>query len=516
MSVFSSFKDLMRNKVILMISVLLISAIIYGVTTKPAEVEEVTATTDTNLTMVETTTPASYNDNQSLSLIGNVRAFSEAQVTSEVAGRVVNVNVTLGQSVGAGAIIASLENASQRAAVIQAEGAYDAAVAGASQNVRQNDSSVRNAEISLENAQDGVITAIQGSFNTVNNALVGTIDQFYANPTGLMPGIRISRTDTTYLRNERRAFQTIIEEWHTATDNLSYDATTLNLLTESQNHTERLLQVTDHLIEATSNGRDDTLAGREVTSYTPELISTRGALVNTIQSLRSARNTLTQAEESLQRASIADTSTDSSLTDAQIKQALGSLRAAQANLEKTIIRTPISGTVNSLAIRTGDFINSFAPVAVVANNSALEIITFVSDDELELISEGDEVTIEGEFVGTVTQIAPAVDATTRKTEVRIATEETDIVNGDTVTITKNIEPSEDIDTTIQLPLTAVRFERDDGFIFTIEDGVLVAQAVTLGNILGNSVEVLSGIDRNQEFVVDARGLVTGTEVEIAN
>jgi multidrug efflux pump subunit AcrA (membrane-fusion protein) len=124
------------------------------------------------------------------------------------------------------------------------------------------------------------------------------------------------------------------------------------------------------------------------------------------------------------------------------------------------------------------------------------------------------VFIENEYEGRISQIAPSVDSTTRKTEVRIATENTEIKNGDTVTITKEIQ--ETANTSIIVPLTAVKFEIEDGYIFTVENGKLVQNNVKLGVVRGSSVEILDGLTAVQEFVVDARGLVAGNEVSVSN
>jgi multidrug efflux pump subunit AcrA (membrane-fusion protein) len=218
------------------------------------------------------------------------------------------------------------------------------------------------------------------------------------------------------------------------------------------------------------------------------------------------------ATDTAKRANLTASGGTSSAADARIKQALGSLLAAQANFAKTVLRTPISGTVNSLNIKQGDFINSFVKVAEVANNNALEIVTFVSDKEREVLFIGDTVLIENQYEGLVTQIAPAIDSATRKTEVRIATENTNIKNGETVTISKEIAASETKNTTVNIPLTAVKFEIENGFIFDAVDGKLVQKPVKLGIIRGDSVEITEGLSATDPFVVDARGLLVGSEV----
>src|SRR3989344_6973832 len=69
------------------------------------------------------------SQNAPLSLVGSVSSKSEATVRAERSGQVVAVYKSLGDSVSAGAVAAEIENASERAAVLQAEGGVDAAQA---------------------------------------------------------------------------------------------------------------------------------------------------------------------------------------------------------------------------------------------------------------------------------------------------------------------------------------------------------------------------------------------------
>lgn len=468
-------------------------------------------------TTVAVATPLELQSTQSINLLGSVAAASEATILSERGGRVVSVRVSLGQSVSAGTIIATLENASEQAAVLQAEGVYEAALASAGQSIKQNDSSVRNAETALNSAQNNIVNAIQSSYSTANNTLTSVVDQFYSNPLGLSPGIRISGTDTSYLRSERIAFKSIMDEWRTEAQRVSYSAQSNTLLDTAEARIERLLLVVDHLLDATTSAdRNATLNGQLVTSYSASLINERDALVATIQDIRAARNGLTQAEEALRRAAVSDTSGQTALTDAQVKQALGSLRAAQANLAKTIIRTPITGTVNALPVTVGDFISPSAQVALVANDQALEITTFVSEFDYDALQVGDEVRINNTATGIVTNLSNALDPATGKREVRIASTDPTLRAGDSVRITLETDTTAApaLDATFTLPLTAVRFAGEQGYVFIVEDGALVRVDVETNQVLNGDVTIEAGIAIDTPVVIDARGLQVGQVVTI--
>lgn len=464
--------------------------------------------------LVEVSTSARLAGQENLSLIGTVRAFTEAQITSERAGRVTSVNTKLGATVGAGQVIATLENSSERASVLQAQGGYEAALAAA----RQSTIGVSEAQNSIEGAKNNLVTAIKSSYNTTNAVVVNDIDDFFANPSSGIPGLRIDgKGQTQSLNNERIAFQTLLLSWQQRS-NIVSTASDLNAEADyAIGNVNRTISFLDSFItlfgEQDSNGR---YTAAELQGFRASFTSLRSSLLQTTAALESARTGVANANESINRATLSASGGQASGVDAQVKQALGSLRSAQSNLAKTILRSPISGTVNLLDIKMGDFVGSFEKVAIVANNNALEIVTYVGDLERDQLFVGEEVLIEGEYAGIITTIAPAVDSETKKTEVRIATDNPNISNGDTVRISKTEATSTQVSKSISIPLTAVKFESSNGFIMQAESGLVVQKEVVLGPVRGTTIEIESGLTMEDLFIVDVRGLTPGMAVEIRN
>lgn len=461
--------------------------------------------------LVTVTTPSAYTGGQSLSLIGTARAFTEANLTAERSGRITSVNARLGQEVIAGQVIATMENAAERAAVLQAEGVYDAAVA----NAAQSGVSLEQANTTMRSAKNGAVSTFKSAYTTVNGVVLNTIDDFFSTPNATVPGLKIDgRGFTSELNAERVAYQSILPTWQARANSISPESDLETELAYAEDVTQRTIDLIDTFIVIfNQQGASSRYSDAELTAFSNTFNNIRANLISVQSSIDGARTSLENAADGIRRAELSASGSVNSAADAQVKQALGSLRAAQANLEKTIIRTPISGTVNTLTVRTGDFLNSFASIATIANNDALEIVTYISDDERALLNEGDTVSIEEEFEGQVTEIAPAVDPETRKIEVRIATENIDIQNGDTVRVQKEIEAA--ATTEVIVPIAAVKFQVEDGLVFLVEDGALVARSVTIGDIRGDSVEILEGLEMTDEFVLDVRGLQAGTAVEVS-
>lgn len=466
------------------------------------------------LPVVTVTSAADINGFDTASIVGTVRSFNEAVLTAENSGRVTSVNTTLGQTVPAGFIVATLENASERASLLQAEGAYEAALASS----RQSTVGLTGAQNQLVTAQRNAISTFQSSYNTVNGSVRNTIDSFFSNPNNRVPGLKIDgKGQTTFLNNERVAYQTLLPTWQQEGGMLTTSSDLVEALNTARARVDRTISMVDVFITLfNAEDKDNSYTTEELLSFSSSFTALRSNLQNTRDSIDNAVLNLENAQDGVRRAEIsASSQTETSAADAQVKQALGSLRAAQANLEKTIFRTPISGEVNSLNVRVGDFVSNQDVVARVANNQALEVVTYVGDTELNAFTVGGTVIVENKYEGVVSQIAPAVDPVTRRTEVRIALDKAEEVqNGDTVSITANYTANGTVDETILVPLSAVKFELENGFVFVVENNTLQRKDVTTGEVRGGSIEITSGLTRTDKFVKDARGLLEGTKVEV--
>lgn len=473
------------------------------------QTEEETAAT--SLPLVSVATPSALSGTQSVQLIGTVRSVTEATLESETSGRVISVRTALGDTVSAGSVLVELENAAAYASLLQAEGAYEAAQAAAA----QSDSSLQNAETAVRNAQNAAVTAVGQAYTTVTGAVYGDIDTFYRSPQTISISLKIGTNgNSQFLQDQRRNLQAVIENWQAQTATLTSDDNLRSALSDAIVNTQQVVTLIDEFISLTTDSSiaNTQIDGVTVSTYTASLVSTRSALNQTLSALQSAQTNLDNSSQTLAQAEIGSTQGNSfSAANAQLKQALGSLRAAQANYEKTIVRTPISGEVQSLSVQTGDFVSAFQPVAKVVGAGGLEVTTFVGDSDRSSISIGQTVQLENGEEGVVTNIAPAVDAITKKTEVRIATEAETISNGDTVRI---ILQQNNTSEEVVVPLAAIKLTSDLASVLLVEDGVLVSRSVELGDIRGAYAVITTGLTNDELIVSDVRGFTSGQQVDV--
>ncbi len=440
-----------------------------------------------------------------VSVVGTVRSVEEAEVLAQSGGTVTALHTGLGGSVAAGTIIAELENASQRAAVLQAEGSYDAAVAARS--------AASPTDIA-ESARNTYTTA----YTTLDTLLKLDIDQFFGQTGGQGPQLLISPSpfDFAYFPERRQTLTDDMATWRA------------HLETSASTEPETLLDEADRIThEAVALGNDLSIAATKNNS---------DATTAQLTALSTARSGFTTLQSSITQAKVAFQGQNTSATagaDASVKIALGILRAAQAQLEKTLIRAPIGGTINFLPIRVGDYVAPLSHVATVAQNGALEIVAYISETSRAGITTSSKVTIEGTIPGVITSIAPALDPVTKQIEIHVAptATPTTLVNGQSVRIalpgdtTASSSTSTATSTPLLLPLTSLKLTPSARVIFVPEKHsdsagtvttYLVAEPVEIGEVHGDRIEVLTSLAPTTEIVVDARGLSDGEKVTVAS
>ena len=505
---------LLQKKVLLPSAGVVLVVAVFGAT-RLAKHAAPAATTANNDPHVTISAVRNLHATSSFDTVGTVTAISEAHVQAEVGGQITSVPVQLGQHIAAGTVIATLENSAQKAALLSAQGTYEAAQAGA----QINNLSSGDAATGLTAAVNSASAAYKDAYTTVSTVVYGTLDVFYSDPNAIIPGVRFATGDAAYLNSARVSLQTILPDWQQQTTGTLNRAQLDQALTTAIANTQQVAKLLDAFITDTKNARTTTmLDGVTVNSYTSTLLAKRATINSTIASLQSAETALQTAESAVSKAALSATSTNVSLANAQLTQAEGALRTAQANYNKTIIRTPISGTINALYVKAGQYANSNQAVALVANNNGLEVDTSVTEADSLNIAIGDTVTINDTATGTVIAKAGALDPTTGKIAIRISVSDpTAVVNGATVHVTfTEHAPTIDAAPTYTIPLTAVKLGVNQAAVFTVSSSsVLVAHPVTLGEVVGSAVIIKTGITPDMQIVTDARGLAEGQTVIVS-
>lgn len=464
-----------------------------------------------------------------LPVTGKVSSVDEATILAQTAGEVTTLNRSLGDHVAAGEVIASFENSSQRAAVLQAQGSYDAAQAALGKltgSTAQNSTiTSQQAASAAQAAQVSANASLQSAYAAMDDAVHVRGDAMFSNARTNTPVFYLTIPDSqlaTNLVNERAQLEGVLSKAGGIANNapsVDVDTRISGMVADAQ----QTLNFISDLVTAANEAQPNlNVSATTIAADQTSLATARTEVVGAISSLTTAKTSYDSAQSGAATAANsagAGTNSDVAAAQANVKQALGSLDAAQANLEKTIVRSPISGTIVSLPITQGDYVSSFSQVAVVSNPGALQVLSYVTPDDAKTLAVGGKADVEGGAAGTVVSIAPAIDPTTGKIQVKIGVTggESALTDGELVTVTLARAAGSNTETAaaqkpITIPIVAAKVTPTGPIVFTVENGVLVAHAVTFGQVLGDQVTVVSGLTPDMVIVTDARGLSEGQSV----
>ncbi|PIR37974.1 MAG: hypothetical protein COV34_02710 [Candidatus Zambryskibacteria bacterium CG10_big_fil_rev_8_21_14_0_10_42_12] len=478
----------------------------------PAEKSERSMRTVTLRTIAELS-----GNGSELAVTGTVESQSEADIRAEASGQVVSVRKNLGDRVVAGEIIAEIENNFERAQVAQAQASVDAAVAARQESSSLTDIRLDNATHALEQERVSAYNTVQQAYTLAENAVYGKADQFFTAPRTSAPRLNISSYGIDDLEERRAEIGDSFIVWKKMVEVLSPNTSIDTSLSDAEARLRFISSFMRDLAEIVTRQGSST----EVSDILSARTSIDTALANVSsgrESLRSAETTYRLAvEDDAQAAGSGNLST----RDAAVRQAEAGRALAVASLEKKIIRAPLSGTINSLSIDVGDVVAPNQPVAVVANNNALLIKTYITEQEKAFISVGNTVRISDEFSGVVTRIAPALDPVTRKIEVIIGVSDSqaDLVNGQSVRVSiARTGDVEDVNVRegVRIPIASLNIGTKETAVFGIdENNMIVSYPVEIGPVFGDSVLITGDLDPLLRIVTDARGLKVGEKVSVS-
>lgn len=210
----------------------------------------------------------------------------------------------------------------------------------------------------------------------------------------------------------------------------------------------------------------------------------------------------------------------------QLTNAENTLASAERTLrnvkENTVLVSPISGVVTARNYDPGDMTGTM-PIITVAQVNPVKIVINVSESELSHVKKGmtAEVTFdtyEGEiFEGTVSMVSPTVDSASRTFGVEITVANTDgrILPG----MFGRVKLALGSANHVVIPDRAVVKQPGSGnhYVYVYNpDGTVSYNKVELGQRLGNSYELLSGVEPGSSVVITGQTrLADGIEVEVA-
>ena len=212
--------------------------------------------------------------------------------------------------------------------------------------------------------------------------------------------------------------------------------------------------------------------------------------------------------------------------ETQLINAKNQVAAAERTLrnmrENTVLVSPISGVVTARNYDPGDMTGA-QPILTIARVQPVKVVCNISESELANVTKGMKADIRFDtygdetFTGTVTMIAPTIDASSRTFGVEITMPNADsrVLPGMFGRVMLNLGKAR----SVVVPDRAVVKQPGSGnqYVYVYSDGKVSYNQVQLGQRMGDSYEILSGVEPGAQVVVSGQSkLSDGMSVKVMN
>jgi len=222
-----------------------------------------------------------------------------------------------------------------------------------------------------------------------------------------------------------------------------------------------------------------------------------------------------QYEASLaqQKSAITSSQIQSLQIDGQIVQAENNLNITWANYAETEVKSPINGVVTKVIGETGNLTSPGQTLLVVEDLEKLQVTLQLTEQEASLVETGDRVVIKNnseQIRGRVIEKAQSLDQQTKKLEITIEVTESN----------SNVTPGSFTDVVFQantnnlvfIPLNSIFIDNDHKKVRIVNtDNEVEIVEVEIGQIIGKYVQIINGLDGNEKVITTVKSFLNEGE-----
>lgn len=395
------------------------------------------------------------------SLSGKLEPYDETDVSFEVGGRIQKMNVQIGDKINSGKVLSSLHSDD-----------FELQVAQANSAILQAEAAVISADSAI-NASEANIQAANARINSAQASL-----------TQLDKGAR---------EQEKAQAKLAVERATSAYDKLKTDLDRIKTLYEQgvvakKDYEDMQLQV--------NNAEKDVANAEQSYSLIIEG-ATQEQRNQVLSGIAEAEAGKTQAQAGVDQSIAAK-----GQAEATYQQALIGKEQVELSLAKAKLTSPLTGIILDKLVSEGERINPGDPIYKIGRTDQLKVLLPVPDKEVKDWKVGNEVSIslyEEVRQGKVTKIYPLTNAGTGTVSVEIVlpNPKLDWLPGQIVKA--NQITSDNVG--ILIPIEAVLSSGSNPYVYKAEDGFAVKTLVETGNLVGNKIHIINGLEEGAQIVV---------------
>ena len=195
---------------------------------------------------------------------------------------------------------------------------------------------------------------------------------------------------------------------------------------------------------------------------------------------------------------------------------------AEISLNKSLISSPLKGTIKTRHIKVGEFVRKGDKLVEILDIDKILVKVNIPEQEILSIQVGQNVEValyimeKKTFLGRVKNIGLEADSSNRTfpVEILVDNKERQLRAGmlARATFTKNVDQDQ-----IVIPRHTI-LERDQGrVVYVFEDGKAFRRDITIGLSQQDQVQVVQGLNKGELIVVEGHTKLTdGEEVNVVN
>ena len=459
-------------------------------------------------------TAAIGNVVEQVSVTGTVSPVSNANLSFEKGGVISKIYVKVGDTIRAGNPIASLDSASDEAAVTSAQATLDDMSSGLTpQQYAAYQSAVNTASTTLTNALSDAVNAIHTGYVQAQSSVVNYGDTFFTNPQSANPTINVrteSNTISLAINNERLQIGTVLNNWQNDSSTANQSNVT-KLVSNAEGYLSTIKSFLTDMSAVINNlspgnsGLPQSAIDGAVTSMNTSL-----SILNQAASTISAADTeLKSASSGLAQAENTFTLQQSGSTPNAVAAQAAKVAQAKAVLAEDTLTSPIDGVVTQEDPNVGEYV---APGqgGFAVQNSGFKVEAYVAEADIAKVAVGDMASSTLDAYGSyvnfpekVIMIDPAETVLqgvpTYKVTLQFVSPDSRIKSG----MTSNIEIlTHEVDNVLEIPYRAL----------VITSTSTTARVVRADGQTYSSVPVTTGLKGSDGTIQILSGLKEGDKV----
>ncbi len=368
---------------------------------------------DTGATLV--IVPGEFRTQVSVS--GTVIAARGANLGFAATGRISAVYADVGERVGAGAVLAEMENGDLAAALAQKRSALaetEADLASLRAGTRPEEVAV--ASTAVANAEADLADAMRSAYTTSDDAVRNKADAIFTNPR-TNPKLSFSVSSAALkseLEQERVALEPLLASWALLVSDLS-NATAAGEAPRAQGYAASVASFLADANTAVNQGLpDSTISSATLSSYASSLATARASVDTAAAALTADVNALDAAHKNLSLKQAGATADALAAQAAAVAAAAADVEQARAALAKTRVVAPFAGVVTRMDAKRGETVSPSSSLIGLQSDGIFQIEAYVPEVAIAQVAVGNQATttldaygVSAEFPSVVIAVDPA-------------------------------------------------------------------------------------------------------------